>query len=379
MSTRRAISDLNSLLSVVFENTYLKVNPIESINSIYYPNWRINISPAEFTKMFVDIEKQGAKPRIVEPEVWQTLLHVARSVVPFSMKEIAWSKLAKTTAELSLEFYRKYGRVKLLVIYAGFADYNQGKGFLIEELKNAIYSAILEDTSVDYDDIDRNLHFTIVDKNKESLKMAKEQIKQLFPSSTVDTIRHYDLIALKRLIIDRNRKGFYDIVINTSLFGKHPFSTEFYKAISILTRTDGYFLSANGHHALWKHPFITRMLIERLEGASVEIFDDFLDANYDSPPDEEELFNTPEEKLQTELVIEYYVRLNEAFRGLSENKGEKIVAPDPIFDSTTTLEEKLKQLSQSFFTNRMVPVVSPHFRGTQVNFIYATISRKIKE
>ncbi len=367
------------MLALVFEDTYLKVNPIESINSLYYPNWRINISPAEFIKMFVDIEKQGAKPKNVEPEVWRTLLHVARSVVPFSMKEIAWSKLAKTTAELSLEFYRRYGRVNILVIYAGFADYNQGKGFLVEELKNAIYSAIVEDTSINYNDIDKNLHFTIVDRNRDSLKMAEEQIKQLFPSSTVDTIRHYDLVALKRLIIDRNRKSYYDIVINTSLFGKHPFSTEFYKAISFLTRTDGYFLSANGHHALWKHPFITRMLIERLTGANIEIFDDFLEANYESIPDEEDLFKTPEERMQTELVIEYYVRLNEAFRELSEKMGKKIVAPDPIFDSTITIEEKVQQLRESFFTNRMVPVVSPHFKGSKVNFIYATVSQKIKE
>ena len=374
-----AVSYLNDLLALVFENTYLRLNPIESINSLYYINWQIYISPDEFMKTFVNVEKTVAKPREIEPRVWETLLQVARSVVPFSMKEIAWAKLARTTAELTLEFYRKYGKVNLLIIYAGFADYNEGKGFLVEEIRNAIYSAIIEDSTVDYEEISRNLHFTVIDRMKEPLKLAEEQIRYFFPRSTVDTIRHYDLVALKRLLVDWGRKGYYDIVVNTSLFGKHPFSTEFYKAVSLLTRVDGYFLSANGHHALWKSPFITRKLLERLPEANLELFDEFLYANFESIVPFEKMFHQPEERLQTELVIEYYVRLNEAFKNLSLEMGKKVLPPDPVFDSTITIGEKLQQLRESFFTNRMVPVVSPIFRGNKVNFIYATVSRRLKE
>jgi len=370
------------MMRLVFADTYLKLNPIESINSEYYPNWGIEITPDEFIRLFVDIEKQGTAPKEVSPEVWDTLLWVARSIVPFSMKEVAWAKLARSAAELVLNFYDKYGKVNILVVYAGFADYNHGKGFLIAELKNAIYTAILENAHSKFKEIASNLHFTIVDKMKEPLETARQQISSMFPDSTVEVIQHYDLVALKRLILDMNRKGFYHVVINTSLFGKHPFSSEFYKAISILTQKDGYFLSANGHHALWKHPFIFRELVKRVKGANLEIFDDFIMANYNQNPAEidfESLFESNTEMLQTQLVIEYYTRLNDAFEKLSKEMGEKVIPPDGIFDATTTISTKVQQLSQSFFTNRVIPVVSPKFEGVIVDFIFAVESRKTKK
>ncbi len=370
------------MLGVVFDETYLKLNPLETINSAYYPNWGIEISQDDFIELFVEIEKQTNVPKEVEPEVWDTLLKVARSIVPFSMKEIAWSKLARTVAELTLGFYESHGRVNILVIYAGFADYNQGKGFLIDELKNAIYSAIMENASFEFSKIATGLHFTVVDKSREALEAAVRQISATFTGSEVELINHFDLVALKRLIKDKDRRGFYHIVINTSLFGKHPFSSEFYRAISLLTRKDGYFLSANGHHALWSHPFIFRELVRRVEGANLDIFDDFLMANYDVDPssiDVSSLFENHMERLQTELVIEYYVRLNDAFGELSKKLGRKTTPPDSIFDSTTTLSVKIRQLSESFFKNRPVAVVSPKFRGINVDFIYAVESRKVKE
>ncbi len=382
MNTRKTIQDLNEMMELVFAGTHLKLNPIESINSVYYPNWGIEITPDEFIRLFVDIEKQGTAPKEVSPEVWQTLLKVARSIVPFSMKEVAWAKLARSAAELVLNFHDRHKKVNILVVYAGFADYNHGKGFLITELKNAIYTAILENAHSKFKEIASNLHFTIVDKMKEPLEAARQQIVSMFPDSNVETLQHYDLVALKRLIKDMDRKGYYHLVINTSLFGKHPFTSEFYKAISLLTQKDGYFLSANGHHALWKHPFIFRELVRRLHGANLEIFDDFIMANYDQNPsdiDFKSLFESDVEMLQTELVIEYYVRLNDAFERLSQEMGEKVVPPDGIFDATTTVSTKVQQLSQSFFTNRVVAVVSPKFKDTHVDFIFATESRKIKE
>ncbi len=382
MNTKKIIRDLNEMLNLVFEGTYLKLNPLETINSAYYPNWGIEISQEDFIKLFVEIEKQTNVPKEVSPEVWKTLLDVARSVVPFSMKEVAWSKLARSAAELTLKFYEKYGKVNILVVYAGFADYNHGKGFLIDELKNAIYTAILENPRSVFSDVASSLHFTVVDKSAEALETARKQITAMFPTSRVELINHFDLVALKRLIKDKGRTGFYHIVINTSLFGKHPFSSEFYKAISLLTGKDGYFISANGHHALWSHPFIFRELVRKLRGANMEIFDDFLMANYNVDPsniDTSSLFENHIERLQTELVIEYYVRLNDAFEKLSRKMGVKTTPPDSIFDSTTTLSVKIRQLSESFFRNRPVAVVTPKFRGINVDFIYAVESRKIRD
>ncbi len=382
MNTKKVIQDLNEMLNLVFEGTYLKLNPLETINSAYYSNWGIEISQDDFIKLFVEIEKKTNVHKDIKPEVWSTLLDVARSVVPFSMKEVAWSKLARSAAELTLRFYEKHGRVNILVIYAGFADYNHGKGFLIDELKNAIYTAILENAHSVFSEVASSLHFTVVDKSREALKVAERQITSTFPSSKVELINHFDLVALKRLIKDKGRMGYYHIVINTSLFGKHPFSSEFYRAISLLTRKDGYFISANGHHALWSHPFIFRELVKRLKGANLEVFDDFIMANYNTDPatiDISSLFENHMERLQTELVIEYYVRLNDAFEKLSMKLGEKTTPPDTIFDSTTTLSVKIRQLSESFFRNRPVAVVTPKFRGINVDFIYAVESRKIKE
>ncbi len=363
---------VNEVLKEVLRNTYLEASPIETIDTAYYPMWGLDIQHIDLIHFFSKVEKKLASQTKPDPEVFKAMVEAGRKIVPFSIKETAWKRLAQDTAENAIEIVRNKGKLNMLILYAGFAHYKYGEVNFVEEIRNSLYSAFME-KDLDPRDYFGNSFITILDIDRKAAEYAKEQLLQYFPGVQIEIIDAYDIVGLKRLLKDKGRMGFYHLVVNTSLFGKHPFSNQFYMAISMLLEPGHYFLSANSHHALWKSPYILVKLLERLEGADVELFTREILSKIEPP---EELFENDEEKLQTEIAIAYYESLNEKFRELSESRGVKIKAPNRILDSTTTASQKMKHMKKAFFSIRMVPLVKVNWKGKNVTFMYAMEGRR---
>ncbi len=363
---------INEVLGEVLKNTYLEANPIETIDVAFYPLWGLDAGEIDMVKFFSRVEKRLASMPKPDPEVMQQVVEAGRKVVPFSIKESAWRRLAQDTAENALEILREKGKINMLILYAGFAYYKQGTVNFVEELRNSFYSTFMEK---DFDPKEYLEHsiITIVDLDRKATEYARDQFLQYFPGVTIETINAYDIIGLKRLLKDMGRTGFYHLIINTSLFGKHPFSNQFYKAISMLLEPGHYFLSANSHHALWKSPYIFVKLLERIEGADVDLFTREILSKVEPPVD---LFENEEERLQTEIAITYYQSLNDQFREYSQEKGTKIKAPNRLLDSTTTASQKMKHMKSAFLSTRIVPLVKVNWKGKDVTFMYAMEGQK---
>ncbi len=363
---------VNDVLKKVLRNTYLEANPIETIDTAYYPLWGLDIKHIDMLHFFSKVEKKLASLTRPDPEVFKTMVEAGRKIVPFSIKETAWRRLAQDTAENAIEILRNNGRLNMLILYAGFAHYKYGEVNFVEEIRNSLYSALMEKDLDPKNSLEGSL-ITILDIDSKATEYAKEQLLQYFPGVQVEVINTYDIVGLKRLLKDSGRMDFYHLVINTSLFGKHPFSNQFYKAISMLLVPGHYFLSANSHHALWKSPYTLVKLLEKLEGADVELFEREILSRVE-PPDE--LFENEEEKLQTDIAIAYYVSLNRSFQELSESRGTKIKAPNRLLDSTTTASQKMKHMKEAFFSIRMVPLVKVNWEGKNITFMYAMEGRR---
>jgi len=362
-----AFEKVNEVLKEVLKNTYLEANPIETIDTAFYPMWGLDTNEIDMVQFFSKVEKQLASIPKPDAEVFKAVVEAGRAIVPFSIKETAWKRLAQDTAENAIDILRNKGKLNMLILYAGFAHYKQGEVNFVEELRNSFYSAFME-KDFDPKEYLANSIITIIDLDKRATEYAKEQFLQYFPGVSIETINTYDIVGLKRLMKDMGRIGFYHLIVNTSLFGKHPFSNQFYKAISMLLEPGHYFLSANSHHALWKSPYIFIKLLERLEGADVDLFTREILSKVDAPT---ELFENEEERLQTEIAIAYYESLNNKFKEFSQEKGTKVTAPNRLLDSTTTASQKLKHMKTAFFSTRIVPLVKVTWKGKDVTFMYA--------
>ncbi len=361
------LEKVNDVLKRVLRDTYLEANPIETIDTAFYPMWGLDARNIDPIRFFSRIEGKLASLKRPDPEILEAMVEAGRKVIPFSLKETAWRRLAKDTAESGIEIVRKEGKINMLILYAGFAYYKLGKVNFVEEIRNSFYSVFMEN------DLDPKKYFdnsliTILDIDSKATEYAKEQLLQYFPNINIETLNAYDIVGLKRLLKDMGRMEFYHLVVNTSLFGKHPFSNQFYRAISMLLKPGHFFLSANSHHALWKSPHIFIRLIERIQGADVELFRREILSQVEPP---EELFTNEEEELQTEIAIAYYENLNEKFREISENRGVKIKAPNRLLDSTTTISQKMKHMRSAFFSIRMIPLVKVHWKDKDITFMYA--------
>ncbi len=363
---------VNAVLKEVLKATHLDANPIETIDTAFYPMWGLNTNDIDMIYFFSRVEKQLASIPKPDSEVFKAMVEAGRRIVPFSIKETAWKRLAQDTAENAIEILRNKGKLNMLIMYAGFAHYKFGEVNFVEEIRNSLYSVFMEE---DFDPREylADSIITILDIDSKATEYAKEQFIQYFPRVKIEPINAYDIVGLKRLLKDMGRVGFYHLIVNTSLFGKHPFSDQFYKAISMLLEPGHYFLSANSHHALWKSPYILLKLLEKLEGADVELFEREILSKIEPPT---ELFENEEERLQTEIAIAYYVSLNDRFRELSKSRGVRIKAPNRILDSTTTASQKLKHMKTAFFSTRIVPLVKVNWKGKDVTFMYAMEGRR---
>ena len=358
---------INRVMEEVLKNTYLRAHPIQAIDTAFYPNWGLDTSSINMPEFFAQIEKHLALQRKPDKHILRLLVETGRSIIPFSIKEKIWSRLARDTMEHAIEVIREEGHIRMLVLYAGFAFYKEGEVNFVEELRNAFYSAIIEKNLNIEEQLKRSL-ITIIDMDDKATEFAREQFLQHFPDVEVEVINSFDLLGMKKLLMDMGREGFYHVIVNTSLFGKHPFADQFYRAISMLLKKGHKFFSANSHHALWKSPYIMLQLLKHLEGADVELFEREILSYIPKPS---RLFETEEEKLQTEIAITYYVRLNKAFREYSKMVGEKVIAPNRILDSTTTVRQKIEHMRNSFLMTRIAPLVKVNWNDKKVSFVYS--------
>ncbi len=358
---------INRVMRDVLKDTYLEAHPVEVIDTAFYSNWGLDDVNLDMADFFARTEKLLASEKSPDRNSLNLLIKTGRSVVPFSIKEKAWSRLARDTMEHATEVLQKENHINALVLYAGFAAYKEGEVNFVEELRNAFYSSMIE-KNIDVEKSLRKSLVTIIDRDERATRFAKEQILQYFPNIRVEVINTFDILGLKKLLMDMKRREFYHLVVNTSLFGKHPFANQFYQSISLLLKPGHKFFSANSHHALWKSPHITLKLLEHLEGANVELFKNEILPYVPAP---ERLFDTDEEKLQTEIAITYYVRLNKAFREYSRLRGKKVIAPNKLLDSTTTSRQKIEHMRNAFFSTRMAPLVRLNWNNNNVTFMYA--------
>ncbi len=351
----------------VLKDTNLEAHPVEVIDTAFYSNWGLGNVNFDMVEFFARTEKLLATEKAPDKNSLRILVEAGRSVVPFSIKEKAWARLARDTMEHATEVLQEENHINALILYAGFAAYKEGEVNFVEELRNAFYSAMIERNINVEEQLSRSL-VTIIDRDERATEFAREQILQHFPGIQVETINSFDMLGLKKLLMDMGRESFYHLIVNTSLFGKHPFADQFYRSISLLLKPGHKFFSANSHHALWKSPYITLKLLEHLEGANVELFKKEILPHVPVP---KKLFDTEEEKLQTEITITYYVRLNKAFKDYSRVVGKKVVSPNKLLDSTTTVRQKIEHMRNAFLTTRMTPLVRLNWNNKNVTFMYA--------